>query len=201
MKDGKTNAMSKPKSEPPAADLPTSEAAQATESAQETVSAGSNPESGPIGKLSPDQIKAVGLLLEGLSAGWVAQRVGVDWTTVQRWKKLPDFAAALEQGKRDLYDEFRSRRELMVEAAYDALLFATRAYHTSVSVAASKVILAMNGLDKPEPRTSLNGASLPGNGTTRGNTGDPARRPPISETINRSNQDLHPEDAAVKLPA
>jgi transposase len=47
--------------------------------------------------LSPEQLKAISLLAEGIPAPKVATKIGVAYRTLQRWHKKPEFKKALEE--------------------------------------------------------------------------------------------------------
>lgn len=47
--------------------------------------------------LSPEQLKAISLLVEGIPAPKVAAKIGVAYRTVQRWYKKTEFIKALDE--------------------------------------------------------------------------------------------------------
>ena len=46
--------------------------------------------------LSPEQLKAISLLAEGMPGPTVAKKIGVAYRTIQRWYKKPEFTSAFE---------------------------------------------------------------------------------------------------------
>jgi hypothetical protein len=71
--------------------------------------------------LGEKQKNAVALLLQGLSDEQVAARVGVDRTTIFRWRKSIPFARELDRQRKILWQQSAARLQSMVEPALDIL--------------------------------------------------------------------------------
>lgn len=77
----------------------------------------------PAEQLSSTQLTALEALLTGASVTEAAERAGVDRTTVSRWKNRdPEFMAALNARKRDVWERARSRLLAAVDEAVDTLV-------------------------------------------------------------------------------
>jgi FixJ family two-component response regulator len=50
-----------------------------------------------VSELTPKQLEAVAGIAKGLATRQIAKVVGVSSRTVERWRKLPEFVAALAQ--------------------------------------------------------------------------------------------------------
>lgn len=51
----------------------------------------------PVSELSPKQLRAVSAIARGLSPSQIAKDICVSTRTLERWKKMPQFVAALSQ--------------------------------------------------------------------------------------------------------
>ena len=73
-------------------------------------------------ELSPRQHKAIELLLRGLSDAEAAAEIGVDRTTVYRWRTDdPEFLDTLETQRRILWQQSAQRLQTMYQPALDIL--------------------------------------------------------------------------------
>ncbi len=138
---------------------------------------------GPFSRLAPRQQRAVELLLEGYSVVAAARLLQIDRGSIHRWRKQPDFRAALQQGKRELCEWYLTRRLGLVNSAFDALEIAVQDHFHGSSVKAAEVILKMNGLDEPDLDLCDIGCEPPEPTAAPPNAANPespARRPPGS---------------------
>jgi Helix-turn-helix of insertion element transposase len=71
--------------------------------------------------LSERQRNAVPLLLQGLSDEQVAAQVGVERTTLFRWRKSIPFARELDRQRKILWQQSASKLQSMVQPALDIL--------------------------------------------------------------------------------
>jgi hypothetical protein len=83
--------------------------------------AGDAPKSRPGEELTQQQRNAIELLLQGLSDAQVAARIGVDRTTVFRWRKKQAFRRDLERERRLLWRQATKRLQTLVTPALDIL--------------------------------------------------------------------------------
>jgi len=96
--------------------------------------------------LSPDQMKAVAALASGNSVLAAAQHTGVHRATIHNWLKLPDFRAALEQGRRDYASHTHAKLKEIADLAIDTLRQILTDPKASPSV---KLRAALAVLDRP----------------------------------------------------
>jgi hypothetical protein len=75
----------------------------------------------PDNQLTERQIRAVDLLLHGLSDADVATQLGIDRTTVFRWRKLDHFARELDQQRRAVLQSSVSRLQSLLQPALNVL--------------------------------------------------------------------------------
>ena len=75
----------------------------------------------PNRELSPSQIRAIDLMLHGLSDAQVAQHLDVDRSTVFRWRKDETFARELDRHRRTLLEQSTARLQTLLDPALDIL--------------------------------------------------------------------------------
>jgi hypothetical protein len=72
-------------------------------------------------ELSQQRMKAIELLLRGLSDAEVGAELGVDRGTVYRWRRSPGFAMELERQRRAMFDQSVARVQSMLDPVLDLL--------------------------------------------------------------------------------
>jgi len=96
--------------------------------------------------LSPDQIKALGLLLTGKTTSAAAKDVGVDRSTVHRWVREDfEFQAALNRGKRELADAVQTRLLTIADKAAEVVGKAVHQGDLGASLAVLRGTGALSG--------------------------------------------------------
>lgn len=94
--------------------------------------------------LTPKQQEAVAAILKGLRPGQIAKLVGVSVRTIERWRKLPEFAAAISRIQEN------ATRQVEIELVKDASNLNSRLEHL-----ASKSLDCLEEiLGNPEARSS-----------------------------------------------
>lgn len=97
-----------------------------------------------MSQLSSKQLEAISAILKGLAPGQIAKLVGVSTRTLERWRKLPEFAAAISRIQEN------ASRKVEVELVKDATNLSCR-----LERLASKSLDTLEQiLDNPEVRTS-----------------------------------------------
>ena len=83
------------------------------------------PQEGPHAELSERQLRALSLMVSGQSDVRVAEHLGVDRKTLYRWRRQPNFAAALELEREDAAEidmrRLRAHRGLLLDRFEAAL--------------------------------------------------------------------------------
>ncbi len=71
--------------------------------------------------LSTKQLIAISLLLAGRSGRDVAEEVGVQEQSISRWKQLPSFKTALEEGQAEILKSSKCKLIALFEKSLDTL--------------------------------------------------------------------------------
>lgn len=96
--------------------------------------------------LSPDQIKALELLLSGETVSAAAKAVGIDRSTVHRWLREDfEFQAALNRKKRELADAVQTRLLTVADKAAEVVGNAVHNGDLSASLAVLRGTGALSG--------------------------------------------------------
>lgn len=89
-------------------------------------------------ELSPSQWAAIEHLLTGATVTEAAEAVGVDRTTVHRWRKEPAFQAAYNRGISELRDAAQARIYRLAEKAARTVEVALDADNVTAAIAVLK---------------------------------------------------------------
>ena len=103
--------------------------------------------------ISPKQAQTIGLLVAGVSILEAADQVGVDASTIHRWRKTPAFRASLNQATGDVLG---ASVALAVNARYKAVQTLVDELTNPDStpadrISAAKVILSLPTCPEPSP--------------------------------------------------
>jgi hypothetical protein len=97
-----------------------------------------------VSELTPKQLEAVSGIVKGLAPSQIAKIVGVSCRTVERWRKLPEFVAAITR------IQGNASRQVEAELVSDITCVTSRLEHL-----ASKSLDCLEQiLDNPEARSS-----------------------------------------------
>jgi len=101
-------------------------------------------------EVTPKQVKAISLLVTGMTGREVAKKVGVSYQTVSEWNNDPVFSVYVNQLKQEALDEARDKlRGLALEAVNSLQDLMINAKNEEVRRKASLNILEMTGLLNP----------------------------------------------------
>ena len=102
---------------------------------------------------SPAQTKAVAALLSGTTFTEAAKQVGVDRSTIHRWKKDPNFAAHYNRERVDYLSAYQEKLRSLVPEAIDVLhkFLKDEDLPPSTRLRAVQTILQSAELDHPAP--------------------------------------------------
>ena len=75
----------------------------------------------PNKNLSHPQIRAIDLMLQGLTDAQVAEQLGVDRTTIFRWRKSETFARELDRHRQAILEQSTARLQSLLKPAMDIL--------------------------------------------------------------------------------
>lgn len=101
-------------------------------------------------KLSPNQVKAVALLICGWKSVGVANELEISPQTLSKWKGEPAFRALLNQAKMDVLHEARQKLQVSADIAVDRLVeIATESDNEETSRKACMNIIQLVGLSDP----------------------------------------------------
>ncbi len=96
--------------------------------------------------LSPDQIRALELVLSGSTISAAAQAVGIDRSTVHRWVRSDfEFQAALNRGKRELAEAVQARLLTVADKAAAVVGNAVDQGNLTAALAVLKGLGALSG--------------------------------------------------------
>lgn len=84
--------------------------------------------------MEPQKLKALELLLLGKSNSAVARALGVDRSTIARWRQEPEFIEKYEAQKSELQSEVKERVSLLMNLALDVCQGALEAKDTKVAM-------------------------------------------------------------------
>ena len=92
-------------------------------------------------ELSQRQLNAIDLLLQGHGDAQVALQVGVDRTTVFRWRRNARFVKQLEEFRELLWRQSQARLEALLEPALDVLQHQIGSEDPKTALRAAAVLL------------------------------------------------------------
>ena len=115
-----------------------------------------------ITDLSSKQAAAIELILSGMKDGEVAERVGVNRKTINRWRNYnEDFRAALIKQRKTQYEQHQDEINGLVSEAIDVMREAMRGESLLMRLRAAQAVLRTSGLqtamkgEKPATREEI----------------------------------------------
>jgi hypothetical protein len=101
--------------------------------------------------LTPQQWKAITLLAAGKNITAVATEIGIDPSTLHRWKRNSTFSVELRCAVEDFCEEIRGQSRGLAARAVETLEDVMWVYpKQGAAVAAAVAVLRMHGLDRPK---------------------------------------------------
>jgi DNA-binding CsgD family transcriptional regulator len=97
----------------------------------------------PCRDLTSPQIHAIDLMLQGLSDAQVAQQLGLDRTTVFRWRKNENVARQLDAHRNTLIQQSTARLQTLLDPALDILQKQLRSDDPKIQVRAAAILVRM----------------------------------------------------------
>jgi hypothetical protein len=101
--------------------------------------------------MTDGQRTAMGLILLGKPLGVVARTLGIDPSTLYRWRQDESFRAELEHRRNEMWDGAAERLRALVHPALDVLEEEVRDEYDRSRVRAAGMILRFAGLRKSVP--------------------------------------------------
>lgn len=95
--------------------------------------------------MTPQQQRAVDLLMQGTRAAEVAAAVGVDRVTVWRWRQMPEVEAEINARRHELWDASIERLRSLVPQALETLASELEGKHR---LRAAETLLRVAGFDE-----------------------------------------------------
>ena len=97
----------------------------------------------PRRDLTSPQIRAIDLMLQGLSDAEVARQLRVDRTTVFRWRKSENFARQLDAQRQALLQQSTARLQTLLDPALDILQKQLQNSDPKIQVRAAAILVRM----------------------------------------------------------
>jgi hypothetical protein len=110
---------------------------------------GENPKETPSSKLLPihnlreTQLRAIDLLLHGLSDSQVAEKLDVDRSTIFRWRKTGSFARRLRVLRERLFEQSAARIQNLVHPSLEILIRQLKGSDEKLAIRAASTLLRL----------------------------------------------------------